>query len=413
MIGLEIAALVCLAFWVGLALDRSRAWPRESVLPKAAEQSRGHPTSSVCAVVPARNEAIALARTLPSLLNQESIDLVVVADDSSDDATPEVVHRLAEASERGEALRWVEVPALPTGWSGKVHAIAYATAWLLESESGRMALESGWWLFSDADIEHDSSTVRDLMARAESEEQGGPFDLVSVMARLHAGSFWERLLIPPFVFFFQLLYPFGRVRDPRSSVAAAAGGCVLVRRSAYETAGGHTAMRDALIDDVELARLIKASGGRIWLGLDEDIRSIRAYRRLGELWQMVARSAYVQLRYRVDLLCLVILGLAIVVVAPPLLIGAAGVQAAIGSAPAAISLRTLTWASLAWLLQARALLPSVRHHRVPAVYCLTLPVAGGLYALMTLSSAWSHFSGRGSRWRGRSYPFPGGGDSGS
>jgi len=405
---LEIWALGCLAFWVGLALDRSRAWPRETLLPDGGDPRGRQQSGSVYALIPARNEAIALARTLPTLLQQDAIDLVIVADDGSEDATPEVVRRLAGESSQGDRLRVIEVPAPPPDWSGKVHAIEYAVSHLLEMESARNGSDNSWWLFSDADIEQGSSTVEALLARAESEEQGGPFDLVSVMARLHAGSFWERLLVPPFVFFFQLLYPFRRVSDADSSVAAAAGGCVLVRRPTYESAGGHAAIHDALIDDVALAKLIKENGGRVWLGLDENVCSIRPYHRLAELWSMVSRSAFVQLRYRFDLLALVLLGLGACVMAPPLLIAVGAVDVATGSIAVPSGLRTITWASLAWLMQALALLPSVRHHRVPAVYCLTLPLAGGLYGLMTCTSAWSHLAGRGQRWKGRFYSEPDG-----
>lgn len=403
MICLELWALGCLAFWVGLSLDRSRAWPREGFLADAGERRNRRQRGSICALIPARNEEIALARSLPSLLRQDEIDLVIVADDASEDATREVVRRLASESVRGADLRLIEIPGPPPGWSGKVHAIDYAVSQFLAAESSRSDSENRWWLFSDADIEHGSNTVEALLARAESDEQGGPFDLVSVMARLHTGSFWEKLLIPPFVFFFQLLYPFRRVRDAGSSVAAAAGGCILVRRRAYEEAGGHAALRGALIDDVALAKLIQESGGRIWLGFDDNICSIRRYDRLGELWRMVSRSAFVQLRYRLDLLALVILGLGACVVGPPLLVAGAALAIASGSAAVPIGWRIIGWASLAWLLQARALLPSVRHHRVPVAYCLTLPLSGGLYGLMTLSSAWSHITGSGQRWKGRSY----------
>lgn len=403
MTGLEIGALACLAFWVGLTLDRSRAWPRESLLPECERSASRRRSGPVCAVIPARDEEKTLARTLGSLLQQDAVDLVVVANDGSEDSTAEVVDRVAEESVRGPALRRIEVPPPPAGWSGKVHALAYSTARILEDEA-LLGTEDGWWLFGDADIEQDPSTARAMLAIAESREAGGPYDLVSVMARLHTASFWERLLIPPFVFFFQLLYPFRRVRNARSAVAAAAGGCILVRRTAYEQVGGHAAIRDALIDDVALARLIKTNGGRVWLGLDENVRSIRPYRGLSELWRMVSRSAFVQLRYRYDLLALVILGLAVFVVAPPLLIVAGGASAATGAVSVPTGLRIMIWAGAAWLLQVRSLLPSIRHHRVPSPFGFTLPVAGALYGLMTLSSAWSHLFGRGPRWKGRSYP---------
>lgn len=403
MTGLELWALLCLAFWMGLALDRSRAWPRESVLPDVGEGGGSFDGERVTAIVPARNEEATLGRTLPSLRAQEGLDLVGIADDGSEDGTREVVERFAVIQDHEASLMRIAVPPPPAGWSGKVHAITAATAQICEAEAGRGDLDNAWWLFTDADIELGVSKVRALLARAEGRQQGGPFDLVSVMARLNTGSFWEKLLIPPFVYFFQLLYPFRRVRDSTSRVAAAAGGCVLVRRSVYEAAGGHGAIRGELIDDVALAKLVKRTGGKLWLGLDEEICSIRTYPRLRELWQMVSRSAFVQLGFRFDLLILVVLGLGFFFVAPPVVIGAAGVQVAQGTLVASVGLRALVWAGLAWILQARALLPSVRHHRVPVVFSITLPVSGVLYGLMTLSSAWAHVFGRGQEWKGRTY----------
>jgi hopene-associated glycosyltransferase HpnB len=405
--GLELWALLCLVFWIGLTLDRSRAWPRESVLPEVEEGRGSFDSARVIAIVPARNEEATLDRTLPALLQQEGLDLVVVADDGSEDATGEIVDELSVISDREASVRRIEVPPPPAGWSGKVHAISASTERIWESEKGGEEIGNDWWLFIDADIELGPDRVRALLARAEDQRQGGPFDLVSVMARLHTGSFWEKLLIPPFVYFFQLLYPFARVRDSKSRVAAAAGGCVLMRRSVYEAAGGHAAIRGALIDDVALAKLVKGRGSRIWLGLDENIRSIRAYTGIRELWHMVSRNAFVQLGFRFELLILVILGLVAFFLGPPLLIGVAGTEAAKGTLTKTASLRILIWAGVAWLLQARSLLPSIRHHGVPAGFSLTLPLAGMLYGLMTLSSAWSHLVGRGQKWKGRAYRGPG------
>jgi hopene-associated glycosyltransferase HpnB len=400
---LEVWALVCLAFWIGLAMDRLRAWPREAELPAVETGSRTRQDSRVVAIVPARNEEATLVRTLPSLLLQESLDLVVVADDGSEDATYEVAARVAASASGATAIRLITVPSPPAGWSGKVHAISFATAEMKAGGADRGDSENDWWLFTDADVELRPMTVKALLRRAESREQGGPFDLVSVMARLHTGSFWERLLVPPFVFFFQLLYPFRRVRDSRSRVAAAAGGCILVRRAIYEAAGGHAAIHDALIDDVALAKLVKENGGRVWLGLDQRVRSIRPYHRLRDLWQMVSRSAFVQLGYRFDLLLLAILGLGLFVMGPPLLAGAAAIMVSAGSLSFPVLARVSLLAGLAWVLQALALRPAVLHHRAPVPFSFSLPLAGALFGLMTLSSAWDHISGRGQRWKGRSY----------
>ncbi len=202
------------------------------------------------------------------------------------------------------------------------------------------------------------------------------------------------------MFFFQLLYPFRQVRDPGSRVAAAAGGCVLVKRGVLETAGGVGAIRGAVIDDVALGQAVKRAGGRLWLGFDPEIVSVRPYRSLGDLWSMVRRSAFVQLGYRWSLLVLVLVGLVLLIVSPPFVLVAA---LAAGFSPWA------AWAAgLAWGLQAALLWPYVRHHRVPRVFAFTLPFASLLYGLMTWTSALDHFRGRGSRWKGRSYGAPGG-----
>ena len=219
------------------------------------------------------------------------------------------------------------------------------------------------------------------------------------MARLNAHSGWERLLVPPFVFFFHLLYPFASVADRSSRVAAAAGGCVLVRRRALEKAGGLAAISDALIDDVALARVLKDSGARLWLGFDSGIVSLRRYG-FHDLWTMVSRSAFVQLRRRWDLLALTVLGVLLFFVSPPLLLVAGGALAATGYAAGWL---VAAAAAAAWVLATRALLPYVRHHHVPAAWAAALPLASLFYALMTLGSAWNHLRGRTATWRGRRY----------
>jgi hopene-associated glycosyltransferase HpnB len=245
-----------------------------------------------------------------------------------------------------------------------------------------------WILFTDADIRHRPRSVRSLVALGEREG----FDMVSVMARLRADGFWERLLIPAFVYFFQLLYPFRRIRDPRSSVYGAAGGCVLARRTVLERAGGLASIRGALIDDVNLGRILKRAGGRTWLGFDPGIESIRGYPTLDDVWKMVARSAFDQLSYSYALTALVVAGMLAILASPPLTLAIA--LAAGESHPA-------LWSAAAWTLSALALHPAVVHHRVPGIYAASLPLASLFYALMTASSAWDHFRGRGGRWKGR------------
>ncbi len=384
----ELLTLAIFLFWLALSLDRRRRWRGACFLPAAGDGPRQAAASTaVLAVVPARNEAEVISQTLPRLLSQSPVLAgVVLVDDGSSDGTAALARSLAEGLEASRRLWIVSAPLPLPGWSGKVHALA---AGVEECRKIHPPAGPEWLLFTDADIEHTGPSAAALLAQAEK----GPYDLVSVMARLHAGSFWERLLIPPFVFFFQLIYPFRAISRPGSRVSAAAGGCILARRESLEAAGGLEAIHGALIDDVALAKAVRAAGGRLWLGFDAGIASVRPYRSPRELWAMISRCAFHQLRYRWDLLAAVLLGLAVFFVAPPFLAGAALVG---GGWPAAV------FALGSWSLQALALYPYVRHHRVPAVFCWTLPLAALLYALMTFTSAWNRWSRKGAAWKGRS-----------
>jgi hopene-associated glycosyltransferase HpnB len=397
---IEGLALLPLVFWLVLTLDRGRRWPWVCYLPQEVRGPERRVDSEVVAVVPARDEAALLPATLPSLLSQGStLTKVILVDDGSTDGTARIARTIARETGQSERLEIVAAAPTPPGWSGKVWALAQGVAPMAP------AARPEWLLFTDADIEHRPGSVGALVARANGKTESDRFDLVSVMARLRADTFWERLLIPPFVFFFQLLYPFHRVQDPRSRVAAAAGGCILIRRQVLEDSGGLEGIAAALIDDVALAKRVKRAGGRLWLGFDTGIRSLRPYERLDQFWRMVARSAYDQLHYRLDLLIVVLAGLLLLVASPPLIAFAAAWQTVPG--PASLSVyRALLWAALAWALEALVLLPSVKHHRVPSVFAMGLPLAAVFYGLMTAGSAWSHLAGGGSRWKGRSTSQP-------
>ncbi|MDX1382777.1 MAG: glycosyltransferase, partial [Thermoanaerobaculia bacterium] len=290
-----LLASVVFVLWLALSLARTRQFPSERFLTPAPGRGAGDDEAagaaadgaSVAAIVPARNEADVLAAALASLLAQDHRRFsVYLVDDGSTDGSAEVARTTGTGA---ELPLWVESAGdKPPGWAGKVFA----------QSRGLAAIEAAgaapdWLLLTDADIRHPPDSVSRLLAQAER----GGYDLVSVMARLHAVSFFERLLIPTFVFFFHLLYPFREVSRRGSSTAAAAGGCVLVRTRVLRAAGGFEALRDALIDDVALGRLVKGSGGHLWLGFDPDIESIRPYDGLGDIWRMVARSAFVQLRF--------------------------------------------------------------------------------------------------------------------
>ncbi|HUI17482.1 MAG TPA: glycosyltransferase, partial [Alphaproteobacteria bacterium] len=310
---------------------------------------------------------------------------LVLVDDRSEDGTAAEARKVAAELAADARLELVEGAPLPAGWSGKMWAV----------EQGVRAAErraaAAYLLLTDADIVHDPANLRRLVAKAE----GDRLDLVSLMVLLRCQSFWERLLVPAFVFFFQMLYPFPQVNRRETRLAAAAGGCMLVRTSALAAAGGIAAIRSAIIDDLALARLIKGRGGAIWLGLTESVTSIRPYDTLGALWHMVARSAYTQLRYSPLLLLGAVAGMATVFVAPPLLVAAALLS---GDHPAA-ALALFAWAGLALMYR-----PTLALYKEPNWRALLLPLAAAFYMAMTVASAQRHWRGGGGAWKGRSYP---------
>ena len=376
-------AAACLA-WLWLLLARRGFWRAR---PRIEEQRDPPPASwpMVVAIVPARDEAALLEATLGSLLAQNypgELAIVLVDDHSADD-TAALAQSLARAAPR--PLEVLHAPPLPAGWSGKLWALACGVR-----HARQVAPEAGYVLLTDADILHAPDNLARLVARAEA----GRLDLVSLMVLLHCASFWERLLMPPFVFFFRLLYPFAAVNDPASSTAAAAGGCMLVRARALQDAGGIDAIRGALIDDVALARAIKwrPGGGRIWLGLTTATRSLRRYDTIGAIWAMVARTADVQLRHSLWLLGLTMLGLALTFIVPPLalLAGLARGEALLAGT-----------GGLALGSMALAFWPTLRLYCLGPAWALTLPLAAVLFGAMTLDSAWRFRRGAGGRWKGR------------
>jgi hopene-associated glycosyltransferase HpnB len=374
-----IAAASCLA-WLWLALFRGGFWRCDMRLPLDPPAPTTWP--EVVAVIPARDEAATIGRAVASLRAQDYPGRlsVIVVDDESRDATA--------AAARAADAEVVRGAALPIGWVGKVWAQSQGLA-----HAERTHPAARWVLLTDADIEHDPGGVRRLVAMGEA----AGLDLVSLMVRLRCQSAWERLLIPAFVFFFQKLYPFRWVADPRRSTAAAAGGCMLVRRSALARAGGLAVIRDRLIDDCALAAALKAHG-RIWLGLATRTYSLRPYPDLDDIWRMVVRTAYTQLHHSPSLLVGTLVGMFVLYSLPPL---AVVVGAAVGDWPAMAS------GAAGWILMAVLAVPTARLYDQPAVWGLVLPAAGGLYAAMTLDSARRHLAGAGGGWKGRHYPRPG------
>ncbi len=393
MLTATVACALAAIAWAYLLLGRAGYWRTDQRLPASAAGPRPDPGPwpGVVAVVPARDEAVMLPVTLPTLLAQDypgPFGIVLVDDDSSD-GTAQVAGRIGRTAGRpGRELRIICGTRAPGGWAGKVWAMAQGL---------RAAGDAEYVLFTDADIAYQPGCLAALVRAAEADNRA----IVSQMALLRADTGWERLLVPAFVYFFAQLYPFRRVNRPGARGAAAAGGCMLVRRRDLAEAGGLERIRGALIDDVALGQLMKgpAAAGRCWLGLSTDITSLRPYPRLSDLWDMVARSAYTQLRYSPAALAGTVAGLLWLYLLPPAaaLGGLAGLAAGGGS-----PFGWLAAAGLAgWSIMTITYLPMVAMYGLSPPRALCLPLIAALYAAMTADSAWRHYRGRGGQWKGR------------
>ena len=393
-----LIAAVSLAIWLYLYLVRGVFW---SLQPFDDDDSKPTPPSNwpaVTAIIPARNEAETIAQTISSLVQQNYPGKfsIIVVNDHSEDATAKLAQESANSNRTTTMqLTILDAPPLQPGWTGKLSALNSG----IESISDNPT----YLWFTDADIVHAPDTLTRLVARAERNN----LDLTSLMVLLRAETLPERLLIPPFLFFFLMLYPPRKIANPKSRTAGAAGGCILLRRDALDRIGGLSSIRGEVIDDCALARAIKnpapssapsdnpqdsvahSASPKIWMGLTRKSHSLRAYSTFAEIRDMIARTAFTQLRYSTLLLLGTLLGLAITYLAPIALLFAHD------TATRLVALTT-------WLLMSLLFLPTVRFYRISTHWSATLPLAALFYAASTTLSATRYWLNRGAQWKGRS-----------
>jgi hopene-associated glycosyltransferase HpnB len=312
---------------------------------------------------------------------------VILVDDQSEDGTAEIAHQIATELGKKDKLKVISSQPLPLGWTGKL--------WALEQgikEANNLIPCPDYILLSDADIDHNLNNLLQLVTKSEKENLA----LTSLMVLLRCESFWEKLLIPSFIFFFQKLYPFRWVNNAQKSLAAAAGGCILIRRETLIDIGGIQVLKDALIDDCTLAKIVKShpTTEAIWLGLTKTTKSLRPYPNLKTIWDMVARTAYTQLNYSPFLLIGTIFGMSLVYLMP-----IAGMIAGLFLSNSIILIVSL----IAYLLMTIAYFPSVKLYQCSPIFACCLPMIAFLYTLMTIDSAIRHWQGKGGYWKGRVY----------
>ncbi len=383
---IAIAALLC---WLVFLCRPDRFYQYTHIFvpidqlasPSLPESTMEWPMVTV--IIPARNEESVLPYTLPSVLNQEYPQLeVILINDQSTDQT-QVVAQAIQQTTNGQRLRILQGQSLPAGWAGKLWAV----------QQGIQEAKGEWILLTDADLVYQNlHTLKSLMQHALQKKQ----DMVSLMARLQTQCFWEKLLIPAFLYFFKMLYPFKRVQEKNSKIAAAAGGCILIQRSTLDAIGGIAAIRDALIDDIALARAVKSQGFAIQLMDGPTLISYRGYANLSGLWKMVTRSAFTELKYSYLRLFGCTLGLLLLFFVPilclfiPLISG-------ICQWPIAVL------GGFALILMSITYDPTIKYFELSRIFSLTLPLAGLLYLAMTLDSARQYIWGIRCKWKDREY----------
>jgi len=373
-------ASISLAIWLYLACARGAFWRLRAFDDDTAKHEPPSAWPRVVAVVPARNEAAAIRQAIASLLQQNYPGefSVVLVDDHSEDGTAQFAQQAARELRAESRIAIRSAAPLPAGWTGKLWA-------LQEGVSHANASPPAYYWFTDADIVHAPDTLRRLVARAERDK----LDLASLMVLLQAKSLPERALIPAFLFFFLKLYPPRWIANPKARTAGAAGGCILLRSEALQRIGGLGAIRREVIDDCALARAVKRSGGKIWMGLTRASISLRAYTTFREIRDMIARTAFTQLRYSAPLLLGTLAVMFLTYLVPVVLFFAHD------PAPRILAAGT-------WLLMSLTYLPTIRYYRLSPAWAITLPLSALFYSYATLLSAARFWLGRGAQWKGRS-----------
>lgn len=367
---LTLTVLAAIA-WAGLLLTPWQAHRTRERLDAQTVNLEDGDLADITVVIPARNEASVLSETLTRIAQQGSGVSVIVVDDESTDDTAGIATGFS-----GLNVQLVQSKSLPDGWAGKLWAL----------EQGVSQAKTSLVLLLDADI----GLMDGILPTMRSKLRQDGLDFLSLMAELRMSSLWERLLMPAYVYFFKLLYPFGLANSHKSRVAAAAGGCVLLRREVLQKLGGFSVLKSALIDDCTLAKEVKQRGFRTWIGLTRDVKSLRTYDSLGSIWNLVARSAFTQLRYSSILLGAVTVAFVIVFFVP---------MVSLFSTSTAIFSSGMAAIFCMWL----GFLPILRYYEQPAWLVLVLPLIALMYLMMTWSSAFSYWFGSGATWKGRRY----------
>lgn len=370
MVWLFLAGAAAL-IWVATLIQPWLPWStRESLDAQAPDAATD--LSQLTVLIPARNEAETIAATLRSLETQGAGLRIILIDDQSDDGTAEIAQGLGLSN-----LEIIQGQELPPGWSGKLWAL----------EQGRNRLTTPLVLLLDADIELRPGTLAALLDKMQAEH----LDFVSLMAHLRMQGFWEKLLLPAFIYYFKLIYPFRITNDPRfPKMAAAAGGCILTRTQILEDIGGFESLREALIDDCTLAARVKERGHRIWLGLTHSATSHRDSNSLGDVWHMVARTAFTQLHYS-SLILIGVTALMVLAYWVPL----------IGLFIPDSTVHGLSLLSL--MVMMLIYQPTLRYYGLSPLWALAMPAIGTLYLVMTWTSALRYWRGHRSSWKERVY----------